>query len=139
MRIPAAATPQRLVFERLVFARRLSFTTATKLELITQFFKETVDKRDASAQLLVTELTEKREESRRLDDGLLEAAERFTRCGGNTLEHFRIDGPEHLAEKNRIPHRTNGFIRLGRIDCGFDQTVAGAKRAAQQVENSMIV
>lgn len=46
---------------------------------------------------------------------------------------------EHLTEKNRIPHRTNGFIRLGRIDCGFDQTVAGAKRAAQQVENSMIV
>jgi len=45
----------------------------------------------------------------------------------------------HLAEKNRIPHRRNGFIRLGHIDCGFDQTVTGAKRAAQQVEDSMIV
>ncbi|MGA8668581.1 MAG: hypothetical protein WB679_01820 [Terracidiphilus sp.] len=43
------------------------------------------------------------------------------------------------AIPQRLVFRTNGFIRLGRIDCGFDQTVAGAKRAAQQVENSMIV
>jgi hypothetical protein len=144
MRIPlqepsASGNPQLRFPNDSVFLETLSFATPTQLDLTPQVLQETVDERNTSAQLFVTELTEKREQAWRLDDGLLVASQCVTCCRRNTLEYVRVDCSKHFAKNHGVANGANGFIRFGGIDRGFNQLVACGKRATQQLEDAMVV
>ena len=78
----------------------------------------------------MAELKQEREKSWRLNDRLLITSQCFTNRSGNTLEDVWIDGPEYLAEDDRVADCTNRFIRLGGIDGRLNQFVACSESAA---------
>ena len=112
---------------------------ASQFDLIAKAFQELVQESHASPQFLMAKLGHKREKAWRLDNRLLVTSECFTDCHGDTLQHVRIDGPEHLAEDDGVADCANRFVRLGCVHRRLNQLVACSQCSAQQFENAMVV
>jgi hypothetical protein len=109
------------------------------LDLISQRFEEATDEGNASAQLLVTELAQEREQTRRFDGGFVEAIQRFTSSVGNGLQDFGIDGCEHLSEDDGIAHGANGLIGVGCFGGSSNDVIGGLDGSAEEIEDSVVV